>query len=253
MESEIDNYSGKLKIPRPEGVGVPATRASAEAWRSWKSVYGDGRKIIWGDSRMTPTSTPDPFPACFGGKRKRSLGGETFVCCLFIRSEKGRVCVREWQRLEALVAPRCKAQQWMLAGILRSIRQTAAWAQAALSALLPPLPTSSRRETSSLQPSPDRSGLLGRLQLGEEVNFQRTSSTWKGHRKQNADLEVWRFFKGARSERWRRLSWRKNGDAVLFRSKRFLGLLPSLLRTAATPKPDAHSQQPPKCRAVYRP
>lgn len=82
------------------------------------------------------------------------------------------------------------------------------------------------------------------------MNFRRISSTWKGRRKHNSDIEVWRLLKRTRAAR---LYWKKNRDAGLFRCKRCLGLLSPWLRTAATPKPGASSQQNPKCRAVCRP
>ena len=82
------------------------------------------------------------------------------------------------------------------------------------------------------------------------MNFRRISSTWKGHREHNSDLEVWRLLKRTRAAR---LYWKKNRDAGLFRCKTCLGLLSPWLRTAATPKPGASSQQNPKCRAVCRP
>lgn len=82
------------------------------------------------------------------------------------------------------------------------------------------------------------------------MNFRRISSTWKGRREHNSDLEVWRLLKHTRAAR---LYWKNNRDAGLFRCKRCLGLLSRWLRTAATPKPGASSQQTPKCRAVCRP
>lgn len=88
------------------------------------------------------------------------------------------------------------------------------------------------------------------MQLKEEVNFRRISSTWKGRREHNSDLEVWRLLKHTRAAR---LYWKNNRDAGLFRCKRCLGLLSQWLRTAATPKPGASSQQTPKCLAVCRP
>lgn len=243
MRSEIDNYPGKSKIPLARGGGRLVHQGPSRSQERLE-IYLQGRKKNHlGQCPDDPYSHPTSISSLL-----RSGDGETIVWCLFAQGGVARVLGdgRDWK---ALVAPRCKVQQRMLVGIPSSIASSCCLGPGCSHCPV----SASPQETPRLQPSRDRTALVGRLRLGEEVNFQRISFTWKEHREHNSDLEVWRLFKGARTGRWRRLYWRKNRDAGLFRCKRFLGLLSLLLRTAATPKPDAHSQQTPKCRAVCRP
>lgn len=52
-----------------------------------ENLCADRRKMIWGDARMTPTPTPHPFPACFGGR-----WGNILVVFVYLLGEGTRVC-----------------------------------------------------------------------------------------------------------------------------------------------------------------
>ena len=243
MRSETDNYPGKSKIPLVRGGGRLVHQGPSRSQERLDIFLQGRKKDHLGRCPDDPYSHPTSISSLL-----RSGDGETIVWCLFAQGGVARV-LGDGRGWKALVAPRCKVQQRMLLGSPSSIASSCCLGPGCSHCPV----SASPQETPRLQPSRDRTALVGRLWLGEEMNFQRISFTWKGHREHNSDLEVWRLFKGARTGRWRRLYWRKNRDAGLFRCKRFLGLLSLLLRTAATPKPDAHSQQTPKCRAVCRP
>lgn len=172
----------------------------------WKSVYRDQRKTIWGRCPDNPYTSPHPL-----GWRWESIR------VLFICTGKGRARVRGRQTLEGT----CCAAHPPKPGV---------------KLLPPPRLPSPPGSCSFPTPSPQGIPRLPRSPRAADCGQGRrcTSSTWKGRREHDSGLEVRGSLKVARNGRGRRLCWRKNGNARLFRWKRCFGFH-QILQTAATP------------------
>ena len=155
LRSEIDNFPGKSKIPLARGW-----------WASWppgpqQKLEGTGNLSARMGRRTSGRCPNDPYSqSTFISSLQVEVGMPSCVVCLFAQGREARVFRMAEAGRHLLLRAAKSSSGWMLVGVLPSIASSCCLGPGCSHGLFLPL-----QETPRLQPSRDRSALVGRRQL----------------------------------------------------------------------------------------